>query len=720
MSDFYLLNTKTKVTKEEVGGKGYYLHQMHEDGLPVPHAAFITTDLWKEYRKNPKKVIEKLKKTIIPAITDYLKSENGGVMPLVSVRSAGAVSMPGMMDTILNVGVSQKYFKEIGVFDEKNQSVKSDEDKASEDKAKKPPAKGKSTKKSAKNGRKAAESLDDILSGLREKTVENFAADNYARFLSMYGATVLGIPKEKFPVQKKWEKVSDVLVAFEEVYKKAKKDMPPDKPDEQILNCILAVFDSWDNDRAVLYRKLNNIDNSAGTAVVVQRMVFGNKNDLSATGVMFSRNPSSGQNTLTGEYLTNAQGEDVVSGSHTPKNMNEMRDEFPDAYEELKNVSETLEKKYKQMQDIEFTIEDDKVFILQARTAKCSPYAKLKMLMDMQKTGAITSDEVFNGLSLKEYLDLNIKQVDQGFDRPADGKGLPASMGALSGRIVFGPSYKYKDEPTVFVAKETTPDDLEAIQMSAAILTASGGATSHAAVVARGMGKVCVVGCNDLKVNMEKQEIVLGSKKLGEGEWITIDANSGKVWAGKDIPIVDAQNSPLFWSLEQLVMDANPEWTRVTGKVDEIVNGNKTYYLTYELDEAEDDFIAKELRDALDYLTGTMDLTGKLDYLEKKYPGQFLFSDVNAERIFLKKKDILKEVITEVSVFDLPIEIYLGDYEKKHGAEIRAMGFKIKPSGDVTFNKKGGELVVTQQFDPTIPKEKLAISSKNALLAVLK
>lgn len=688
---FYFLNSPENLTKDQIGGKGYYLHQMAQDNLPIPEAAFVSTELWQEYRKDPKKTVAKLKKDVIPQIVAYFKENNDGNMPLVSVRSAGAVSMPGMMDTILNVGINQKYFKDTL--------------------ADKPePAKKKKSKK-----------LEDVIGVDRE---EEFAADVYARFLSMYGTTVLGMKKDVFPTEK-WRSVADVEVAFDHVYSKNKKDFPSQKVEEQLLSCILAVFDSWNNDRAKLYRELNNINENAGTAVVIQRMVFGNKNDLSATGVMFSRDPSSGINGLTGEYLVNAQGEDVVSGSHTPKNMDEMRDEFPDAYEQLQKIAEDLESKYKQMQDIEFTIEDNKVFVLQARTAKCSPYARLKMLMDMYKFNELTAQDVLDNLSLKEYLDLNIKQVDQSFSRPSNGTGLAASMGAIAGRVVFGPSYKYEGENTIFVAKETTPDDLQAIQLSTGILTASGGATSHAAVVARGMGKVCVVGCSDLKLATKngREIATIGGVEVSDGDWITLDANEGKVWVGNDVPIVDASNSKVFWDLEQMVLDAHPEWTRITAKVDEIVTDNKTYFLTYELDDVDSDLLNTELSDAIDYLTGTMDLTGKLDYLQQKYPNQFLFADITAQQAFERKKDMLVKIALDKSSETMEnFKLYLGPYQDKFGGELRMVGYRILDANDVSFDAKNlsASLVITQQINKNIPSEKIAISSKNALLGVLK
>lgn len=700
---FYFLNSPQSLTKEQIGGKGYYLHQMAQDDLPIPQACFVSTQLWQEYRKNPKATTEKLKKDVIPQMVAYFKDANGGSMPLVSVRSAGAVSMPGMMDTILNVGVNQKYFKDLAAQSE--ETVDKGVDKT-----------GAKTKTKGKK-KSILENLADI------DRSEEFAADVYARFLTMYGATVLGMDKDKFPT-KKFRAVADVEVAFDAVYSKAKKELPSQKVEEQLLACILAVFNSWDNERAKLYRQLHNIDENAGTAVVIQRMVFGNKNDRSATGVMFSRNPSTGAAALTGEYLVNAQGEDVVSGSHTPKNMDQMESEFPNAYYQLRKIAENLETKYKQMQDIEFTIENDTVYVLQARTAKCSPYAKLKMLMDMYKFKEISAHEVLDRLSLKEYLDLNVKQVDSSFDQAPDGHGLAASMGAVAGRVVFGPSYKYEGEPTIFVAKETTPDDLQAIQLATGILTASGGATSHAAVVARGMGKVCVVGCADLKLSVVNghERAFLGKQEIREGDWVTLDANSGKVWVGNDVPIIDASNSQVFWDLENLVLDAHPEWTRVTAKVDELIKENKSYFLTYELDDCDYEFLKTELTDAVQYLTGTMDLTGKLDYLQQKYPNQFLFADITAEQAFVRKKDLMVKLAMGAEEPYRDFTLYLGPYQEKYGGELRMAGYKLLDKDDVSFDQKNlsASLVIAQQLNKSIPSDKLAISSKNALLGVLK
>ena len=672
---YYFLNSKENLTKEQIGGKGYYLHQMKQDDLPIPEACFISTELWQEYRKDKKKTLEKLKKQVIPDIVSYLKEHNDGVMPLVSVRSAGAVSMPGMMDTVLNVGITQKYFKD--------------------------------------------------MMGRGKKAEEAFAADNYARFLTMYGDTVLGMAKEVFPRHETFKKVSDVEAHFEALYEKHKQKMPSQKVEEQLLACVLAVFDSWDNERAKLYRKINKIDENAGTAVVIQQMVFGNKNDHSATGVLFSRNPSNGQQAMTGEFLVCAQGEDVVSGSHTPNPLTELRDIDEDAYNALQEVSERLEKKYKQIQDIEFTIEDGKVYILQARTAKCSPFAKLKMLMDMKKSGEISGREVLDGFTKQEFLDLNVKQVDIPNAPSSDGTGLPASMGAMKGRVVFGPSEKYKGEPTIFLARETTPDDLEAIQMATGVLTASGGVTSHAAVVARGMGKICIVGCSDIKIGKDGESATLNGKKIESGDWLTMDATTGQVWVGKDIPVLDAQNSQIFWDLEALVMKTNPQWMRMTSNVDDLEQGSRRYYLTYPLDDATDEFLRSELKDATTYLTGVMDLTGKLDFLQQKYEGKFMFADVAAEKVFLRKKEALRDIAYAEYDAQYDFELYLGPYEEEHGAGLRQMGFKVIDSSKVGFDMEGPkaltkDLVLTQRVDKSIPDEKMVISSKNALLGVLK
>lgn len=682
---YYFLNHDKTLTKEQIGGKGYYLHQMKQDDLPIPEASFISTELWQEYRKDKKKTLEKLKKQVIPDIVSYFKEHNNGEMPLVSVRSAGAVSMPGMMDTILNVGVNQKYFKDMLAA---------------------PLGTGK--------GKKQKSGVD-----------ESFIADNYARFLTMYGDTVLGMKKEIFPRHEKFKKVSDVEAHFEALYEKHKQKMPSQKVEEQLLSCVLAVFDSWDNDRAKLYRKLNNIDENAGTAVVIQQMVFGNKNDQSATGVLFSRNPSNGVAQMTGEFLIKAQGEDVVSGSHTPLNLEELRDHNEQAYDTLLEISERLEKKYKQIQDIEFTIEDGKVYILQARTAKCSPFAKLKMLMDMKKGGEISRQDVLDGFTKQEFLELNVKQVDIPNAPSPDGTGLPASMGALKGRVVFGPSEKYKGEPTIFVAKETTPDDLEAIQMATGVLTASGGVTSHAAVVARGMGKICIVGCSDIKMSKDGQSGTINGKKIESGDWLTMDATTGQVWLGKDIPILDAQNSQIFWDLEALVMQANPQWTRMTSNVDDLETGSQRYYLTYPLDDADDELLRNELKDATTYLTGIMDLTGKLDYLQNKYEGKFMFADVAAEKVFLRKKEVLRDIAYSEYDAQFDFEVYLGPYEEDHAASFRQMGYKVKDSSEIGFEMEGKkalskEKILTQRVDKSIPDEKVVISSKNALLGVLR
>lgn len=666
--DFCFLDSEAQPTKQQVGGKGYYLHQMAQMGLPVPPAAIISTDLWQRYKKSPKAVMKQLKEEIVPQVVEYLKQSNDGQMPLVSVRSAGAVSMPGMMDTILNVGV-------------------------------------------------------DIEGGGTGDT--QFNADNLARFLSMYGHSVLGIDKQAFDAHKSFDSSKSVLLHFEALYKEHGHKLPSNNPEDQILGCIVAVFDSWNNERAKLYRKLHKIDENAGTAVVIQRMVFGNKNEASATGVLFSRNPSNGDNTITGEYLIKAQGEDVVSGSHTPENMDALSEDFPDAAGELVRIARQLERKYKEVQDIEFTIEDEKLYILQARTAKCSPFAKLRMLMDLRSNEEIEAQDVLDGLTLAEYLDLNVRQVDPSYRKAPDGTGLPGSMGTLCGRVVFGPSTKYEGQPTIFLAKETTPDDLQAINLASGILTASGGVTSHAAVVARGMGKICVVGCSDMKVDIVDGETraFLNGHELSSGDWITIDANQGRVWVGKDVPIIDAKNTQVFWDLEDLVFDANPQWTRVTAKVDEIVSEKSTLFLSYDLDDRDDADMRDELTDATKYLTGTLDLTGKLDFLQKRYPGKFLFADINAEQVFLKKKQILVDLALGAPIgHKFGFSLYLGPYADSHAAHFQSIGFDVRETEDISFDVKNqnASLVVVQEDETMVPNEKLAISSRNALLRVLK
>lgn len=675
--DFCFLDSAGFPTKEQIGGKGYYLHQMAEMGLPVPPGAVVSTELWARYQKSPKAVIKTLREEVIPQVVEYLRAGNGGEMPLVSVRSAGAVSMPGMMDTILNVGVEIQ-------------------------------ATGKTNSKKKKSD-----------------PDEKFQADCLARFLSMYGHSVLDIPKSEFDAKLSFETRPDVLAHFKPLYEQHGHPLPSSKPEDQVLACILAVFDSWNNDRAKLYRKLHRIDETAGTAVVIQRMVFGNKNDASATGVLFSRDPSNGDNKMTGEYLVNAQGEDVVSGSHTPESISSLAQDFPQAFEELETLARTLERKYKQVQDIEFTIEDEKLFVLQARTAKCSPFAKLRMLMDLKNNEEAEAQDVLDSLTLSEYLDLNVRQIDPSYRKEPDGKGLPGSMGAISGRVVFGPSTKYEGQPTIFLAKETTPDDLQAISLATGILTASGGVTSHAAVVARGMGKICVVGCSalDLRIKDGVEEALLNGHSLTSGDWITLDANTGRVWVGKDVPIIDAKNTQVFWDLEDLVFEANPSWTRVTSKVDEVVTGKKTLFLSYDLDDREPGEMRAELTDAASYLTGCLDLTGKLDFLQKRYPGQFLFADLNAEQIFLKKKEILLDLSINAPLgkkFDF--SLYLGPYAEDHAGHLMSMGFDVLDNDEISFDadKQDASMVVVQEDQTRVPDDKIAISSRNALLRVLK
>lgn len=682
MQHFHFLDSTADLTKNDVGGKGFYLHQMAKQDLPIPQAAFLTTGMWREWRDHPAKVESELRTTVIPAIIEYLKANNNGVLPLVSVRSAGAVSMPGMMDTILNVGVSEKFL----------------------------------TSKAWLG--------DEVKSPAEQSEADGFAADTFARFLTMYGTTVLDMPKTAFEHDRVFKNIGEVQVHFEKIYKKHKQTLPSQDPAEQIFNCAMAVFRSWDNDRAKLYRKLNGIDENAGTAVVIQRMVFGNKNKLSASGVLFSRNPSTGVNELTGEYLVNAQGEDVVAGVRTPDDLKHLEDDIPGAYSILKRITEGLEARYRQMQDVEFTIEDGQVFILQARTAKCSPFAKLRMLIEMYKFNDISAQDVLDGLGMKDYLEMNIRQVDPAYAVRPDGEGLAASMGAIQGRVVFGPSRKYEGEPTIYCAKETTPDDLQAIQLATGILTATGGVTSHAAVVARGMGKVCVVGCSDMKVTKENGDDVayFGNQRVVSGDWLTMDAGTGKVWVGRDAPILDAENSQIFADLQEASINATPGWTRMVSSVDDLYQGTRMWFLTYALESGDEEFLTKELDDAAEFLTGVMDLTGKLDYLQDRYPNQFLFADITAENAFLRKKEALINIARKGFDRTFNFEVYLGPYEEAHGAAFRGAGLKVLDKTTVSHDGKNPNAtwVLTQDAKARIDPEKVVISSRNALLGTLK
>jgi len=499
----------SKDMKNLLGGKGAGLAEMTRIGLPVPPGFTITTEACKEYLKLGKLSDEIKEQTLehLRKLEEKTGKKFGDVNNplLVSVRSGAPISMPGMMDTILNLGLN-----------------------------------------------------DETVEGLKNLTNnERFAYDSYRRFIQMFGNVVMGIPHEEFEeILDKYKKenglksdteltpemLKNIIADYKELYKKhTGKDFPQD-PMEQLFTAIEAVFKSWNNERAIAYRKINKISDDLGTAVNIVMMVFGNMGDDSATGVAFTRNPSTGEKGIYGEYLVNAQGEDVVAGIRTPKPIKEMKNDIPSAYEELLKVAETLEKHYRDMQDMEFTVERGKLYMLQTRTGKRTAQAAVKIAVDMVKEGLITKEEAVLRVTPTHIDQLLHKTIDPSAKVKPIAKGLPASPGAASGKVVFdvkeAAERGKKGEAVILVRPETTPEDIEGMAHSKGILTSRGGMTAHAAVVARGMGIPCIVGAEEIKLDLDKKQFTVGDVTVKENDIITIDGSKGIVILG-EVPMIE-------------------------------------------------------------------------------------------------------------------------------------------------------------------------------------
>ena len=516
----YMFEEGNAQMRNLLGGKGAGLAEMARIGLPVPPGFTITTEACKEYYAKGRQFPEGLEEQV----REYMKrlEEKTGKKfgdpnnpLLVSVRSGAPISMPGMMDTILNLGLN-----------------------------------------------------DQTVEGLARLTSNpRFAYDSYRRFIQMFSDIVLKVPREEFEkILEKYKKIEGVkydaelsveaLKKIVEEYKELVKkhtgrDFPQD-PWEQLYMAIRAVFESWNNPRAIVYRRYNNIPDDLGTAVNIQTMVFGNMGWDSGTGVAFTRNPSTGEKKLYGEYLPNAQGEDVVAGIRTPKKIEEMKEEFPEIYEQLVKVAELLEKHFRDMQDIEFTVERGKLYLLQTRTGKRTPKAAVKIAVDMVKEGLISKEEAIMRVTPEQLERLLHKQVDPNAPKKLIARGLPASPGAAVGKVVFSPDEAAelgaKGESVILVRPETTPEDVHGMYASKGILTSRGGMTSHAAVVARGAGIPAVVGCEAIEIDLEKEEFRVGDIVVKKGDVITIDGGTGEVFLGK-VPLIEPKISGEVYEL---------------------------------------------------------------------------------------------------------------------------------------------------------------------------
>ncbi|OFI07173.1 pyruvate, phosphate dikinase [Clostridium acetireducens DSM 10703] len=515
----YLFSEGNAGMRNLLGGKGANLAEMTNLGIPVPQGFTVTTEACTKYYEDGKKLSDSMIESIytnlakIEEITGKKFGSKENPL-LVSVRSGARVSMPGMMDTILNLGLNDETVKSVA--------------------------------KLTNN--------------------ERFAYDSYRRFIQMFSDVVMEIDKRKFEnvldeaknsknvkydTDLDTEDLKDIVVKFKKIYlEEIGKDFPQD-PKEQLIEAVTAVFRSWDNPRANVYRRLNDIPGDWGTAVNVQSMVFGNMGNTSGTGVAFTRNPANGENKIFGEYLINAQGEDVVAGIRTPQPIKKLKEELPECYEEFMSIAKKLENHYKDMQDMEFTIEQGKLYFLQTRNGKRTAQAALKIAVDMVEEGLITKEEAILKVEPKQLDTLLHPNFDEKELKEAEviAEGLPASPGAAYGKIYFtaeeAKAHHDKGEKVILVRLETSPEDIEGMVSAEGILTARGGMTSHAAVVARGMGKCCVAGCSKLDVNEEEKLFKVQGKVYKEGDYISLDGSTGKVY-GKAIKTVEPQISGYF------------------------------------------------------------------------------------------------------------------------------------------------------------------------------
>ncbi len=515
----YLFEEGNADMRNLLGGKGANLAEMTNLGLPIPQGFTVTTEACTDYYNNGRAISAEIREQIFEALAG-LEQKQGKKFGdtenplLVSVRSGARASMPGMMDTILNLGLN-----------------------------------------------------DVAVEGFAKKTGNpRFAYDSYRRFIQMFSDVVMEIPKSyferildeikegkgvKYDTDLTAEDLKDIIVRFKNIYKENKGEEFPQDPKVQLMEAVKAVFRSWDNERAIVYRRMNDIPGDWGTAVNVQAMVFGNMGNTSGTGVAFTRNPSTGAKGIYGEYLINAQGEDVVAGIRTPQPITKLEEDLPECYQQFMQIAAKLEDHYRDMQDMEFTIEDGKLFFLQTRNGKRTAPAALQIACDLVDEGKITPQEA--------VLRIEAKSLDQllhpTFDADAlkagqvIGQALPASPGAAAGKVYFtaeeAKAAHEGGERVVLVRLETSPEDIEGMHAAEGILTVRGGMTSHAAVVARGMGTACVSGCGEIAINEEEKVFELGGEVFHEGDYISLDGSTGKIYKG-DIKTVEATVSGNF------------------------------------------------------------------------------------------------------------------------------------------------------------------------------
>ncbi len=522
----YLFREGNADMRNLLGGKGANLAEMTNLGLPIPQGFTVTTEACTDYYNNGKKISGEIEEQILEAIK-WLEEVNGKKFGdnedplLVSVRSGARASMPGMMDTILNLGLN-----------------------------------------------------DVSVEGFAAKTGNpRFAYDSYRRFIQMFSDVVMEVPKshfEKIIDEMKAEKgvkfdteldagdLKELITRFKKVYSDAMGEEFPQDPETQLMDAVKAVFRSWDNPRAIVYRRMNDIPGDWGTAVNVQTMVFGNMGDTSGTGVAFTRDPSTGKKGIYGEYLINAQGEDVVAGVRTPQPITKLAEDLPECYEEFISIASKLENHYRDMQDMEFTIQEGKLYFLQTRNGKRTAQAAIQIACDLVDEGMITPKEAVCRIDAKSLDQLLHPAFDPAALKEGEviGSALPASPGAAAGKVYFTADDAYaaheKGERVILVRLETSPEDIVGMHAAEGILTVRGGMTSHAAVVARGMGTCCVSGCGEIKIDEEAKHFELGGYEFKEGDYISLDGSTGKIYKG-DIATVPASVSGnfgriMFWA----------------------------------------------------------------------------------------------------------------------------------------------------------------------------
>ena len=515
----YLFEEGNADMRNLLGGKGANLAEMTNLGLPIPQGFTVTTEACTDYYNNGRTISEDIQQQIFTALADLEKKQGKKFGDtenplLVSVRSGARASMPGMMDTILNLGLN-----------------------------------------------------DVAVEGFAKKTGNpRFAYDSYRRFIQMFSDVVMEVPKSlfervldeikaakqvKFDMELTAEDLQEVIVRFKAIYKdKMGEDFPQD-PKVQLMEAVKAVFRSWDNERAIVYRRMNDIPGDWGTAVNVQAMVFGNMGETSGTGVAFTRNPSTGAKGIYGEYLINAQGEDVVAGIRTPQPITKLEQDLPECYKQFMEIAMKLEAHYRDMQDMEFTIENGKLFFLQTRNGKRTAQAALQIACDLVDEGMITPQEAVTRIEAKSLDQLLHPTFDPEALKAGEviGQALPASPGAAAGKVYFtaeeAKQAHEQGERVVLVRLETSPEDIEGMHASEGILTVRGGMTSHAAVVARGMGTCCVSGCSDIAINEDDKVFELGGHTFHEGDYISLDGSTGKIYKG-DIKTMEASVSGNF------------------------------------------------------------------------------------------------------------------------------------------------------------------------------